>query len=358
LNDEGCDIMIDEDLYSSYHLTRRNPISRESIATLTLEKARINQMNLENENNKKLSSISNSSVDLGATATSQHSSSLSSSQVKETNSKSPRVNLDQEENNSFSNKTGQQFKTNRNEKLKSESKPNLANNKENSSTSSQPFSANFTNSLNKLIVNNGFNSLRKILKFPVHKSQNLNEMFDESKNVNTNKCFSPQVAHNATTNKTLSSSSFNANNKANLNILKNSQVSLIKSNEIAKNAIKLNDSPSSSSVSRSSSIIASGSSLSTPSSILPNSKSNSNTNVPTSSQTQTQTLASRSNQKNNSNLKKQHSFSSATNAYHFSMFGSPTSESMKKNALQSQSTSVGLNRQHEHIKSLNNLPNR
>ncbi len=351
--------MIDEDLYSSYHLTRRNPISRESIATLTLEKARINQMNLQNESNKKLSSISYSSSDLGATApttVSQHSSSLSSSQVKETTSKSSRINLDQEESNSFSNKTGQQFKTNRNEKLKSESKPNLANNKENSSTSSQPFSANFTNSLNKLIVNNGFNSLRKILKFPVHKSQNLNEMFDESKNANSNKCFSPQVAHSATTNKTLSSSSFNANNKANLNILKNSQVSLIKSNEIAKNSIKLNDSPSSSSVSRSSSIIASGSSLSTPSSILPNSKSNSNTNVPTSSQTQAQTLTSRSNQKNN--LKKQHSFSSATNAYHFSMFGSPTSESMKKNALQSQSTSVGLNRQHEHIKSLNNLPNR
>lgn len=340
--------MIDEDLYSSYHLTRRNPINRESIATLTLEKAKANQTNLKNESQKKFCSVSNSSSDL---TNSQHSSSLSS-QIKERNLRSSRTNIDQENNNIFSNKPGQ-IKSNHS--VKSESKPNLSN-KENTSTS-QPFSANFTNSLNKLIINNGFNSLRKILKFPAHKSQNLNDVFNESKNVNEIKCYSPPVAQKTNvSNKTLSTSSFNTNNKNNLNMLKSSQISLAKTND----PIKLTDSPSSSSISRSSSIIASASSLSTPSSIMPNSKSNSNKNFQTTTvpQAQIQTLTSKNNQNNKNCLKKQHSFSSTTNAYHFSMFGSLGSESMKQNASQSKSTSAGLNRKHEHIKSLNNLPNR
>ena len=354
MNEEGCDIIIDEDLYSSYHLTRRNPINRESIATLTLENAKAaNQMqqkqNAANANAKLVfSSVSMSSSNLTYSPHSSPSLNAKLNKAAANTTSTPNSNTGQ-----MAHIHNDESKSHKEEALPAKSEPKLS-----AQQQQQPFTVNFTNSLNKLMINNGFNSLRKILKFPTaSKPQHLAEVF----NVNSqsqDKCFSASTTQvsNANTNKTCSSASFAK--KSNPFLKNSSQISLMQSNndsekKSSKAKPKTTSPPSSqtSSLSRSSSVVVSGSSLSTPSSIM----ANSNTNVQsTGPVAHTQTLTRNEHDKKKKSIKKQHSFSSTTNAFNFSLFGSATSSSLK-NGPHSYSISTSLNKEQEQKKSLNNL---
>lgn len=120
--EEGCDIIIDEDFYSSYHLSRKNPINL------------INQQST----NANILSRKDSSQNINLVTSSSSPSASSSSQFT----------LSPVSASLNTNKRNQRL-----DKLKDES-PTL----------------NLTSSLNKLTISSGFTSLRKILKIPSYSS--------------------------------------------------------------------------------------------------------------------------------------------------------------------------------------------
>lgn len=135
--EEGCDIVIDDDLYESatYHLSRRNPIKKQSLNDNLISTC--SPLNNENSNNNLL-----------CLTTANNSSSVFSTSFDNTPYSSNQTS--QKKSSSSSRKS------NRAKCLEKTSSSTMNLNR------SSPCLQKETN--NKSIINNGFNSLRKILK--------------------------------------------------------------------------------------------------------------------------------------------------------------------------------------------------
>ena len=193
---EGCDIIIDEDIYSSYHLTRRNPINRESIMALSNEikpttasnsNAFVN-LNNTPKNNQLMHSSSNSSSELASSSYTSPSTSVivpvqnyplakqaAITKKLSLNEKTLGIYTDKDsskEKNGMNGRTNNKTKkskslTTANDDInlnEAKQKPNLKKKDSLEHQQQQHQTFNLTTSLNKLSISNGFNSLRKILK--------------------------------------------------------------------------------------------------------------------------------------------------------------------------------------------------